>query len=51
MARPAFAGIVSSTFLTLILLPALYRLWHRTDDRLMDETDKEHLEHPEVIAD
>lgn len=51
LATVVIGGIVSSTFLTLILLPALYRLWHRTDDRLMDETDKEHLEHPEVIAD
>jgi Cu/Ag efflux pump CusA len=51
LATVVIGGIVSSTFLTLVLLPALYRLWRRTDDRLTDETDEEHLEHPEVITD
>ncbi len=51
LATVVIGGIVSSTFLTLFVLPALYRLWHRKDDRLVDETDNEHLDHPEVIAD
>jgi cobalt-zinc-cadmium resistance protein CzcA len=44
-------GIVSSTLLTLFVLPALYRIFHRKDDKLVDETDTEHLEHPEPLAD
>jgi cobalt-zinc-cadmium resistance protein CzcA len=51
LATVVIGGVVSSTLLTLIVLPALYRLWHRKDDRLVDDTDQEHLEHPEVIAD
>ncbi|HRT64793.1 MAG TPA: CusA/CzcA family heavy metal efflux RND transporter [Candidatus Hydrogenedentes bacterium] len=51
LATVVIGGIISSTLLTLIVLPALYRLWHRKDDRLADDADKEHLEHAEVIAD
>ncbi len=51
LATVVIGGIVSSTLLTLIVLPALYRLWHHKDDRLVDDADKEHLEHAEVIAD
>ena len=29
LATVVIGGIVSSTLLTLIVLPALYRLWHR----------------------
>lgn len=50
LATVVIGGIVSSTFLTLFVLPALYRLWHRKHDRMLDETDKEHLEYPEVTA-
>jgi cobalt-zinc-cadmium resistance protein CzcA len=28
LATVVIGGIISSTFLTLIVLPALYRLWH-----------------------
>ena len=50
LATVVIGGIVSSTFLTLFVLPALYRMWHRKHDRMLDETDKEHLEYPEVTA-
>ncbi len=33
LATVVIGGIVSSTLLTLIVLPALYRLWHRDDRR------------------
>jgi len=29
LATVVIGGIVSSTFLTLVVLPALYRIWHR----------------------
>jgi cobalt-zinc-cadmium resistance protein CzcA len=29
LATVVIGGIISSTFLTLVVLPALYRLWHR----------------------
>jgi cobalt-zinc-cadmium resistance protein CzcA len=32
LATVVIGGIVSSTLLTLIVLPALYRLWHRRED-------------------
>jgi cobalt-zinc-cadmium resistance protein CzcA len=32
LATVVIGGIVSSTILTLVVLPALYRLWHRRDD-------------------
>ena len=32
LATVVIGGIISSTFLTLIVLPALYRMWHRRDD-------------------
>ena len=51
LATVVIGGIISSTFLTLFVLPALYRLWHRQDDRLVDESDPEHLEHPEPMVD
>lgn len=51
LATVVIGGIISSTLLTLIVLPALYRLWHRKDERLIDDSDTEHLEYPEVIAD
>jgi len=40
LATVVIGGLVSSTLLTLVVLPALYRLWHRKDDR-------EHLVHAE----
>jgi len=46
LATVVIGGLVSSTLLTLVVLPALYRLWHRKDDRLTDEEDAEHLVHP-----
>ena len=32
LATVVIGGIVSSTLLTLVVLPALYRVWHRSDD-------------------
>ena len=32
LATVVIGGIVSSTLLTLIVLPALYRMWHRRDE-------------------
>ena len=51
LATVVIGGIISSTFLTLFVLPALYRLWHRKDDMLVDESDTENLEHPEPVVD
>ncbi len=50
LATVVIGGILSSTFLTLFVLPALYRVWHGKDDRLVDETDAEHLEEAAVIT-
>jgi cobalt-zinc-cadmium resistance protein CzcA len=33
LATVVIGGIASSTLLTLVVLPALYRLWHRRDER------------------
>lgn len=50
LATVVIGGIVSSTFLTLFVLPALYRIWHRRNDVLVDSTDAEHLEKPDIIV-
>ncbi|MCX7045559.1 MAG: CusA/CzcA family heavy metal efflux RND transporter [Candidatus Sumerlaeota bacterium] len=47
LATVVIGGIISSTFLTLFVLPALYRACHRKDDRMIDDADQEHLLHPE----
>jgi cobalt-zinc-cadmium resistance protein CzcA len=31
LASVVIGGIISSTFLTLVVLPALYRVWHRVE--------------------
>jgi hypothetical protein len=51
LATVVIGGIISSTLLTLVVLPALYRLWHRKDDRLVDDEDAEHLVDAEPIVD
>ena len=44
LATVVIGGIISSTLLTLVVLPALYRLWHRKDEPLdPDAHDEEHL--------
>ncbi len=51
LATVVIGGIISSTILTLVVLPALYRLWHRHDEPMDDDRDdQEHLvmEHPIV---
>ena len=51
LATVVIGGILSSTLLTLFVLPALYRIWHRRDEALIDASDPEHLEHPEPSVD
>ncbi|HOS02316.1 MAG TPA: CusA/CzcA family heavy metal efflux RND transporter, partial [Candidatus Hydrogenedentes bacterium] len=51
LATVVIGGIFSSTFLTLFMLPALYRICHRKDAAWTDKTDDEHLEHPETVVD
>ncbi|CAN5282338.1 CusA/CzcA family heavy metal efflux RND transporter [soil metagenome] len=43
LATVVIGGIVTSTLLTLVVLPALYRMWHKRDDRLMHDEDEDHL--------
>jgi len=50
LATVVIGGIISSTLLTLLVLPALYRIWHRRDERLLEDADTEHLEYPEVTV-
>ncbi|MCC6424140.1 MAG: CusA/CzcA family heavy metal efflux RND transporter [Phycisphaerales bacterium] len=42
LATVVIGGIVSSTFLTLVVLPALYRIWHRMDDNVPASAHNEH---------
>jgi cobalt-zinc-cadmium resistance protein CzcA len=51
LATVVIGGILSSTFLTLVALPALYRIWHRKDEQWVDATEQDRLEHPEPIVD
>jgi cobalt-zinc-cadmium resistance protein CzcA len=51
LATVVIGGIVTSTFLTLVVLPALYRIWHRKDDKLVDEDDTEHLSAAAPVVD
>ena len=51
LAAVVIGGIISSAILTLYVLPALYRLWHRPDEPMDDDhDDPEHLSkvHPRV---
>ncbi|MEI7633421.1 MAG: CusA/CzcA family heavy metal efflux RND transporter [bacterium] len=50
LATVVIGGIISSTFLTLFALPALYRIWQRKDEKMVDESDAEHLDTPETIV-
>ena len=50
LATVVIGGIISSTFLTLFVLPALYRLWHRRDERWYDDSDADGLEHPMPVV-
>jgi cobalt-zinc-cadmium resistance protein CzcA len=34
LATVVIGGIVSSTVLTLLVLPALYRIWHKPEPRV-----------------
>lgn len=51
LATVVIGGIISSTLLTLVVWPALYRLWHRKGEELLDTDDSEHLVHPEPVVD
>ena len=48
LATVVIGGIVSSTLLTLIVLPALYRLWHRAERRTGRPIRSEQLEAVDV---
>ena len=48
LATVVIGGIISSALLTLVALPALYRIWHRRDDVLAD--DVEHVLEPETAT-
>jgi len=51
LAAVVIGGIISSAILTLFVLPALYRLWHRPEEAMDDDhDDPEHLSkvHPRV---
>ena len=40
LATVVIGGLISSTLLTLVVLPALYRIWHRNDENMTKESDK-----------
>jgi cobalt-zinc-cadmium resistance protein CzcA len=47
LATVVIGGIVSSTLLTLVVLPAIYRIWHRLDEpspAAEEATDKASIE-------
>ena len=48
LATVVIGGIISSTFLTLVVLPALYRLWHH---RGWGELEREVLVAPAFASD
>ena len=48
LATVVIGGILSSTLLTLLVLPILYRLAHRQDEKLEDVTVE--LVHPQAVA-
>lgn len=43
LATVVIGGLVSATFLTLLVLPALYRVWHRKEEDILHNEDPEHL--------
>ena len=43
LATVVIGGLVSATFLTLLVLPALYRVWHRREEDILHREDPEHL--------
>ncbi|MCX8037179.1 MAG: CusA/CzcA family heavy metal efflux RND transporter, partial [Candidatus Sumerlaeia bacterium] len=47
LATVVIGGILTSTCLTLLVLPALYRVWHRKGDRLEAASEADRLVHPE----
>ncbi|MBI3737020.1 CusA/CzcA family heavy metal efflux RND transporter, partial [Candidatus Sumerlaeota bacterium] len=51
LATVVIGGIISSTFLTLVVLPALYRICHRKDEPILDGADPEHLLRAEPVVD
>jgi cobalt-zinc-cadmium resistance protein CzcA len=48
LATVVIGGILSSTLLTLLVLPILYRLAHRPDEELEDVTAEP--VHPQAVA-
>jgi cobalt-zinc-cadmium resistance protein CzcA len=50
LATVVIGGILSSTLLTLLVLPALYRMFHREDDLLTEELEDAPAIAPELSA-
>jgi len=51
LATVVIGGIISSTILTLVILPALYRMWHRKDAPFITPGDEQHLMEAEPLGD
>ena len=43
LATVVIGGLVTSTLLTLVVLPALYRIWHSRDEMTTDDLDRDNL--------
>ncbi len=43
LATVVIGGLVSATFLTLLVLHALYRAWHRNEEGIFHRENPEHL--------
>ena len=51
LATVVIGGLISATFLTLVVLPALYRVWHRKEEDILHREDPEHLATAETSVD
>ena len=43
LATVVIGGLVTSTLLTLVVLPALYRIWHRKEETMTDDSENDLL--------
>ena len=46
LATVVIGGILSSTILTLIVLPALYRIWHRREQSTIEDREPSNAREP-----
>lgn len=51
LATVVIGGLISATFLTLFVLPALYRMAHRKDVKPVGATATQHLTHTVLVGD